>query len=245
MLPFGKRNVKYRSRRYLTFRAYEGSTTPRSATNRQSTFTPCPCSRATVASSTVRGGTKTTAPSRPRVSSTRYALTRSWKGSRTCAERAWRLARALDQASLSHTRSVPQASSTPSSSSPWAPNSVTHWLRRRQERWSPSPSPYQGPRSMRCVECQSLGMPHSCRILSRTEVVLGGVEVAVTRRGWPAGPTPVVLKVLRRRAPVLQARVVPRARSRLRSRGLEGRGTCRTHPRRAPWPPRATHGRNR
>jgi len=37
----------------------------------QSTFTPCPCSRAAVASSSVTGGTKMTAPSRPRVSSTR------------------------------------------------------------------------------------------------------------------------------------------------------------------------------
>ena len=51
-----------------------------------------------------------TAPSRPRVSSTRYAFTRSWKGSRTWADRAWFLARALDQASPFHIRSVPQAS---------------------------------------------------------------------------------------------------------------------------------------
>src|SRR5665647_636650 len=34
-----------------------------------STFTPCACSRAAVASSSGRGGTKMTAPSRPRVSS--------------------------------------------------------------------------------------------------------------------------------------------------------------------------------
>ena len=61
------------------------------------------------------------------------------EGARTCAARAWRLARALDQASPSKIRSFPHASSTPSRSSPWAPNSVTHWLRRRHERWSAGP----------------------------------------------------------------------------------------------------------
>src|SRR5665647_3418960 len=65
MLPFGKRNVKYRSRRYLTFRAYEGSTAPRSATNRHSTFTPCPCSCAAVASSSGRGGDEDDRPVAP------------------------------------------------------------------------------------------------------------------------------------------------------------------------------------
>ena len=39
--------------------------------NQSSTFTPCSCSQAAVASKSGSGGTKMTAPSRPRVSSTR------------------------------------------------------------------------------------------------------------------------------------------------------------------------------
>jgi len=82
--------------------------------------------------------------------------------------------------------SRPRVSSTPSSSSPWAPNSVTHSRRWRQERWLSSPSPYQGPRRIGYTPLlQDLVAGRGDEAVARVgsfgvagaEVVLGRVEV--------------------------------------------------------------------
>ena len=96
----------------------------------------------------------------------------------------------------------------------------------------------------------------------RYEDRVRGHEVALAHLTFPAGDgsgspeaqrnvksagsgTPWSLRALGRAPCLPRSFVAPRARSRLRSRDPEGRGTCRTLPPPAPSPPRARRGLRR